>query len=140
MNLVGEFHHTLDPKNRLFIPAKFREVLGMNFYITRKTEKCLAVYSEEEWERFTAKLNSLPDSQVGLLKQFLYSKTVSVTPDSNGRVVLTPSLMEYAGIDKNVVIIGVGDHAQIWSEEGWAEKEAKMSPEKIQQLLAEMWL
>ena len=140
MNLVGEFHHALDAKNRLFIPAKFREELGESFYITRKTEKCLAVYSEEEWAKFTEKLNMLPDSKVGPLKQFIYSKTISVTPDSNGRVVLTPSLTAYAGIQKNVVVIGVGDQAQIWAEEAWTAKEEAVDLAAIAELMQQVGL
>ena len=140
MTLVGEFHHALDAKNRLFIPAKYREELGESFYITRKTEKCLAVYSEEEWGKFTQKLNMLPDSKVGPLKQFIYSKTINVVPDSNGRVVLTPALTAYADIVKNVVIIGVGDHAQIWSEEAWSAKEQTVDLAAIADLLAQVGL
>lgn len=126
MSFVGEYRHTLDAKNRLFIPAKYREMLGDSFYITRKMEKCLAIYSEEEWNKMTEKLNMLPDSVVGDIKQFIYSKTINPPTDSQGRVVLTPELIQYAGIDKNVVIIGVGDHLQIWSEALWAEKESSL--------------
>ena len=66
MTLLGEYRHVVDTKNRLFIPAKFREELGETFYITRKImEKCLAIYSEAEWQKFSEKLNTLPDSKVG---------------------------------------------------------------------------
>ena len=82
MLFVGEHKHSLDAKNRLFIPAKYRDMLGDSFYITRKMEKCLAIYSESEWNKLTDKLNTLPDSVVGSIKQFLYSKTISVSPDS----------------------------------------------------------
>ena len=68
---VGEYRHTLDAKNRVFIPAKHRELLGDSFYITRKTEQCLAISSEAEWDKLSDKLNSLPDSIVGMAKQFL---------------------------------------------------------------------
>ena len=91
MLFVGEYKHTIDAKNRLFIPAKYRDMLGESFYITRKMEKCLAIYSEAEWSKLTDKLNTLPDSVVGSIKQFLYSKTISATPDSQGRVVLPPN-------------------------------------------------
>ena len=138
--LSNNFRHNVDAKNRLFIPAKYREELGESFYITRKTEKCLAVYSEEEWGKFTQKLNMLPDSKVGPLKQFIYSKTINVIPDSNGRVVLTPALTAYADIVKNVVIIGVGDHAQIWTEESWSAKEQTVDLAAIADLLAQVGL
>ena len=99
MPFVGEYTHSLDAKNRLFIPAKFREHLGESFYITRKMNKtCLAVYSESEMERLAEKLNDLPDSDVADIKEFLFSKTILVTPDANGRVVLLPAMLAYAGI------------------------------------------
>jgi MraZ protein len=82
----------------------------------------------------------LPDSKVGPLKQFIYSKTINVIPDSNGRVVLTPALTAYAEIAKNVVIIGVGDHAQIWSEEAWNAKEESVDLAAIADLLAQVGL
>lgn len=124
MPLVGEYNHSIDSKNRIFIPAKFREYLGESFYITRKMNKtCLAVYSEEEMNRLAEKLNELPDSDVSDIKEFLFSKTILVTPDANGRVVLLPSMISYAGIEKNAVIIGAGNHLQIWAENAWDTEE-----------------
>lgn len=141
LQLVGEYYHTLDSKNRLFIPAKHREILGENFMITRKVgEKCLATYSAEEWEKFSEKLTQFPDSVVNKLKRFLYSKTISVTPDAQGRVMLTPALIEYAGIEKNVAIIGCGDHAQIWAEGAWHEDEENLDTEEMQELLINLGL
>ena len=141
MHLVGEYYHTLDAKNRLFIPAKHREVLGETFYITRKMgDKCLAIYSAEEWEKLSAKLTEFPDSVVKSLKKFLYSKTISVAPDAQGRVMLTPALIEYSGIDKNVAVIGCGDHAQIWAEDAWKEDEQNLDASEMQELLIKLGL
>lgn len=140
MLFVGEFRHSLDAKNRLFIPAKYRDMLGTTFYVTRKMEKCLAIYSEEEWNKLADKLNTLPDSIVGSIKQFLYSKTISVTPDSQGRIVLTPELLRYAAIDKNAVIIGVGDHLQVWSDTLWDEKEQSFDTNELAASLRELGL
>ena len=140
MLFVGEYKHSIDAKNRLFIPAKYRDMLGESFYITRKMEKCLAIYSEAEWSKLTDKLNTLPDSVVGSIKQFLYSKTISATPDSQGRVVLPPELLSYASIDKNTVIIGVGDHLQIWSDQLWEEKENAIDTEALMEQLRQLGL
>ncbi|MBQ8859032.1 MAG: division/cell wall cluster transcriptional repressor MraZ [Clostridia bacterium] len=140
MLFVGEHKHSLDAKNRLFIPAKYRDMLGDSFYITRKMEKCLAIYSESEWNKLTDKLNTLPDSVVGSIKQFLYSKTISVSPDSQGRVVLPPELLAYAGIEKNTVIIGVGDHLQIWSDGLWEEKENAIDTAVLMEQLRQLGL
>jgi MraZ protein len=86
---------------------------------------CLAVYSESEMERLAEKLNDLPDSDVADIKEFLFSKTILVTPDANGRVVLLPAMLAYAGIEKNSVIIGAGNHLQIWAEDAWTREEER---------------
>lgn len=140
MLLVGEYRHAIDTKSRLFIPAKHREQLGETFVITRKVEKCLALYSNEEWQKFTDKLNTLPDSVVGEIKQFIYPKTMIATPDSQGRVLISTDLRTYAKLEKNTVIIGVGDHGQIWSEELWAEKESSRDIDKMTELLRQLGL
>ena len=141
MPFVGEFSHTLDVKNRVFMPAKFREQLGESFYITRKMNKnCLAVYSESEMEKISERINSFPDSEVSEIKEFLFSKTILATPDANGRVVLTPSILSYARIEKSVVIVGVGNHVQIWSEALWEEEEAGRDLVDIRRKLASIGL
>ncbi len=141
MQLVGEYFHTLDAKNRLFIPAKHREILGESFMITRKIgDKCLAAYSAEQWEKLSEKLTQFPDSVVNKLKKFLYSKTISVTPDAQGRVMLSSALIEYAKIEKNVAIIGCGDHAQIWAEIAWREDEENLDTAEMQELLIKLGL
>ena len=141
MTLLGEYRHALDPKNRLFIPAKFREELGETFYVTRKImEKCLAIYSEAEWQKFSEKLNTLPDSKVGKIKQFVYSKTAQVSPDSHGRILLPVNLLTYAGIERNAVIAGIGDHVQIWNDEAWDAKEQEMDPAEMEELFCQLGL
>ena len=110
----GTFMHSLDPKNRVFVPAKLRTELGESFYITRKlTKQALAVYPAAEWEKLEKRLNELPDSEVGDIKIFLFSHSVAAVPDSQGRVLLPPDLTEYAGITKELAIVGVGDHLLI---------------------------
>ncbi len=141
MLLVGEYNHSLDAKKRVFIPAKFRESLGESFFITRKMNKpCLAVYSQEEMELISDKLNSFPDSEVSDIKEFFFSKTTQVSPDANGRVGMTDALLEYAGIDKNAVIIGAGNHLQIWSEDAWHKQESERNMTDIRAKLASIGL
>ena len=141
MTLLGEYRHALDPKNRLFIPAKFREELGETFYITRKImEKCLAIYSETEWQKFSEKLNTLPDSKVGKIKQFVFSKTAQVTADSHGRILVPANLIAYAGIERNTVIAGIGDHVQVWNETAWDAKESEIDLEEMISELEELGL
>ena len=132
MQLVGEYHHTIDAKNRLFIPAKMREDIGPEFYITRKiTNSCLALYPPEKWNELADKLNSNPDTKFAQIKRFIFSKTIAVSPDSHGRIILTPDLLTHAQIDKNVVIVGVGSSAEIWSEDLYAAAELQIDPAKL---------
>lgn len=122
----GTFLHSLDPKNRVFVPSKLRSELGETFYVTRKiTKKALAVYPAAEWERLKDRLNALPDSEVGDIKIFLFSHSIAAVPDSQGRILLPPDLTEYAEISKELAIVGVGDHVLIYSADAWREEEAE---------------
>ena len=141
MTLLGEYRHVVDAKNRLFIPAKFREELGETFYITRKImEKCLAIYSEAEWQKFSLRLNELPESKVGKIKQFVFSKTAQLTPDSHGRILIPANLLAYASIEKNAVVAGIGDHVQIWNEDAWDAKEAELDLAEMEDLFVSLGL
>lgn len=141
MPFVGEYSHTLDAKNRIFIPTKLRDDLGDHFYITRKMNKsCLAVYSCAEMDRICEQIAQFPDSEVSEVKEFLFSKTIYVTPDSNGRVVLPPNILDYAKIDRNAVIVGAGNHLQIWSDILWAEEEQKRDMVSLRAKLASLGL
>lgn len=124
----GNYMHTLDAKNRVFVPAKLRSELGETFYVTRKlTKKALAVYSPEGWERLQQKLSEHPDTKVGNLKMFLFSHSISATPDGQGRILLPPDLTEYAGITKEVTFVGVGDHLLIYASDVWRAEEAEQA-------------
>ncbi|MBQ2718640.1 MAG: division/cell wall cluster transcriptional repressor MraZ [Clostridia bacterium] len=139
----GTFMHTLDPKNRVFVPAKLRNDLGETFFITRKlSKKALAVYPVSEWEKLENKLKELPDSMVGDIKLFLFSHSVTATPDSQGRVLLPPDLAEYAGIDKEVAIVGVGDHVLIYAADAWHAEETEQAAnlEAMRQKMLEIGL
>jgi MraZ protein len=117
--LFGKFEHTIDAKNRIFIPARHREKLGSSFIITLNVDKCLSVYSLEDWRKYSEKLDALPNTQSRNIIRFIYSNAIEVEPDSQGRVVIPADLKTYAGIEKETVINGAGDHAEIWSKERW---------------------
>ena len=135
---LGEYEHALDAKNRIFIPAKYREELGETFVITKSVDKCLTVYTMAEWEKLKAKLDSLPGTKSRQIKRFIYANASDVQSDSQGRVLISSALREYAGIEKNAVIIGVGSYLEIWSEEEWnREKDAEVS-EDIAHLMEEL--
>lgn len=114
--LIGEYHHNIDEKGRLIIPAKFREEIGESFVVTKGLDGCLFVYSLVEWEKIVNKLKKLPftkkDSRV-FSRFFLASATVCEF-DRQGRINLMNSLTLYAGLKKECAIIGVNDRLEIW--------------------------
>ena len=120
---IGEYHHSIDDKGRLIIPAKFREELSDKFIITRGIENCLFAYPEESWNKIVEKLESLPFTKKdarSFTRFFLSGATVAEF-DKQGRINITSPLITYAGIKKDCVVIGTGDRLEIWSKEAWEE-------------------
>ncbi|MEN2984026.1 MAG: division/cell wall cluster transcriptional repressor MraZ [Dictyoglomaceae bacterium] len=118
---IGEYLHSLDEKGRLTIPNIFRQELGEKFYITRGFDKCLQLYTVEEWKRFSDFLSEFsPTDEASMnVKRFWFSGSVESTWDKLGRVLIPLYLREYAELDRDVVIIGVGRYIEIWSKENW---------------------
>ena len=118
---MGEFHHTLDDKQRVIIPSKFRYELGEKFIITRGLEKCLFVYSLSEWNTIVERLKTLPFTKKDARDfiRFFLSGAAECEFDRQGRISITSPLVSYAGLNKNVVIIGANDRLEIWSEDSW---------------------
>lgn len=118
---IGEYHHTIDNKGRIIIPAKFREELGDNFIITRGIEACLFVYSLDNFKKITDKLTSLPFTKKDArsFSRFFMSGATNVELDKQGRANVTAPLVNYAHLKKDCVIIGTGDRLEIWSQEDW---------------------
>ena len=118
---IGEYHHTIDEKGRIIIPAKFREELGNNFIVTRGIDNCLFVYSNEKWDMITTKLNALPFTKkdARTFNRFFMSGATDVELDKQGRVNISKPLIDYANLLKDCVIIGTGDRLEVWSQESW---------------------
>ena len=134
--MTGTYEHSIDAKGRLFIPAKLREELGVTFYLAMGVDECLAIYPQETWNRFTEKFASLPMSQSAAMRP-LFANASKCELDSQGRIVIPQKLTKYAGLEKDAVIIGVNDRAEIWSAETWnAREEEEMTPEKMKACLA----
>ncbi len=134
--MTGTYEHSIDAKGRLFIPAKLREELGVTFYLAMGVDECLAIYPQETWNRFTEKFASLPMSQSAAMRP-LFANASKCELDSQGRIVIPQKLRKYAGLEKDAVIIGVNDRAEIWSAETWnAREEEEMTPEKMKVCLA----
>lgn len=118
---MGEFHHNIDEKGRLILPSKFRNELGDKFIVTRGLEKCLYVYSMEDWNKIVTKLNTLPftkkDARI-FIRSF-FSGAAECEFDRQGRINITSPLVSYADLQKECVVIGANDRIEIWSKEKW---------------------
>ena len=116
--LSGEFKHTLDPKKRLFIPAKHREELGESFMVARSIrDNCLKVYSMEEWDKYIEPILKMDRKDSEVILRTLHRNAAQVSPDAQGRIILPVSLIEHAKIVKGAVVVGCGTYAEIWAEE-----------------------
>lgn len=121
--MFGKFTHNVDPKGRLFVPAKLREELGDVFYVMIGLENSLMVFPEEKWEQVSASFNSVPLSDSGALR-YIRSNVAKCEPDKQGRFVLPPILRKYANLTNDVTFLGQGDHAEIWDAAAYEAKEA----------------
>lgn len=119
--LMGEYHHNIDEKNRLVIPSKFRYEVGEKVVCTRGLDKCLFVYSMNEWNKLIDKLKTLPFTHKNARNfvRFFLSGAIEGEFDKSGRICLTSPLIEYADITKECVIIGANDRIEIWSKDSW---------------------
>ena len=134
----GEYKHTIDSKGRLFVPAKLREKLGENFILSRGFDKCVCVYPEAEWERFTAKLEELPVAKERRVRRYFYANSEDGFIDGQGRVTVNKEFREFASLEKEVVIIGNRTHFEIWSAAAWAEEQSMFNNEDITNELIEL--
>ena len=120
---MGEYHHSIDDKGRLIIPSKFRSELGESFVITRGLENCLFVYSLVEWNKIVDKLKKLPFTKKdarNFTRFFLSGATVTEL-DKQGRTNIPSSLIDFASLEKECIVIGVNDRLEIWSKSKWEE-------------------
>ncbi len=137
--LYGTYEHTVDAKNRMFVPAKFKEALGASFKVTYNDfNKCILVYSNEEWEKYEKKISELPSLQFEDFIRTIYSNTVDVQLDAQGRIVIPQFLKDKVGIEKNVLVMGLGNRLEIWSQSVYAEKQQSVDMNKIKELMMQI--
>lgn len=139
--LIGEYIHTIDDKNRVSMPAKFRKELGKNIVITPGLGKCLFIFTTKEWEKVSKKLSD-SDSELSFLKKdqrdfnrYMFGRAAEVEIDSIGRILLPDFLKEKIGLKNTAALVGVKDRVEIWNEKDW--KEQKDTIEKQAENLAE---
>lgn len=135
--LLGEYAYALDAKGRLFLPARLRAELTDSVVLTKAVDSCINVYSREAFARFADRLFALPEIEMRDVRRFVFEAAQETSPDSQGRVLLLPALREYAGLKKDVLILGVGDHAEIWDKQTYEEMVRSRDTHTIIQLLTE---
>lgn len=138
---MGEFRHAMDDKGRLTVPARFREELGERFVLTRGLDQCLFVYPMEEWKNLEGKLKSLPFTKADAraFSRFFFSGAVECELDKQGRVNIPGTLLTFANIERDCVVIGVSNRVEIWSEAAWSKylEEKQGSFEEIAEKLVD---
>ena len=119
--LIGEYEHSLDVKGRLILPAKIREDMGDKFIVTKGLDGCLFGFSQNEWTNFEEKSKTLPltNKNARDFVRFFLSGATECEIDKQGRFLITSNLREYATLEKDAIIIGVGTRIEIWNREKW---------------------
>lgn len=130
-NMTGEYKHSLDSKGRLFIPAKLREELGDVFFITISMDRCLCAYSSANWQALSERVGAMPYVSQRKMRP-LFARAAKCELDAQGRTLLPQTLREYAGLVKNVSVIGCNNHAELWDAETWeAICQNETTPENL---------
>ena len=136
--MTGEYQHSLDSKGRIFIPAKLREELGDVFYITISMDKCLCVYNSASWQQLSDKVNAMPYVKQRRMRP-LFAHAARCELDAQGRALIPQNLREFAGLSKNVSVIGCNNHAELWDSEHWKEIfSVETTPENIAAVMEEL--
>lgn len=139
--LIGEYIHTIDEKNRISMPAKFRKELGKKIIITPGLGQCLFVFTDKEWEKVSLRLSN-SDSDLSFLKadqrnfnRYMFGRAAEVEVDAIGRILIPDFLKDKIGLRNGAAVVGVKDRVEIWNERAW--KEQKEIAEKQAEQLAE---
>ena len=133
--MIGKYPAKLDEKNRLFVPAKLRAELGQDFYVTLGVNcghRCLTVYTAPDWQTLEQNYNALPISQRGAATSLIFMSANQCAPDKQFRFGLSQFLLDYAGIGRDVMVVGRAGQAEIWDAEEFARfEEENLTPEKL---------
>ena len=133
--MIGKYQAKMDDKNRLFVPAKLRSQLGDAFYVTLGVNcghRCLTVYTAADWQTLELNYNALPISQRSAATSLIFIYATECAPDKQFRFSLTQNLLDYAGIGRDVMIVGRAGQAEIWDAEEFAAFETEnLTPEKL---------
>ncbi len=132
----GQYEHSLDRKGRIIIPSRIRQILSERFseklIATRGLEKCISLFTQEGWDSMVEKVKTLPfmtGKSSRAFTRLLFSGAVECSLDKQGRILLPANLREYGAVTKDIVIVGVSSHIEIWGKEKWAEYIAREGEE-----------
>lgn len=128
---IGEYSYIIDHKKRVAIPSKFRKVLGKKAIVTKGIDKCLTVYTLGEWKKVAKKLEELPSSRVNVrgFVRVMLAGAVDITLDKLGRILIPDYLKEYAGLEKDVVVVGLSNKIEVWDKVSWKTYRDKTEKE-----------
>jgi len=123
---LGEFVHSIDEKNRLAIPARFRQDFADGLYLTKGVDRCLYLLTPEGWNRLAERIAALPSLQADARKiqRHFFSGAAPLVPDKLGRIVIPQPLRAYAGLENEVVLAGVHSRVELWQRQAWDEQQA----------------
>ena len=139
---LGTYHHTLDERGRISVPKKFREQLGITVVVTRGLEGCLFLFNRESWKKMETKIVSTPLTRADArsFARHLLSGAMEVVVDKLGRILLPKYLIEFAELENEVAVLGVGERLEIWDKEKWLEysKNLDMKSQEVAERLSEL--
>ena len=133
--LIGEYQHNIDAKGRVAVPTKFRDDLGMRFYITKGLDGCLFVLQQSEWEKLEEKIRQMPISKARTIQRFFFSGAAEVQPDKQGRILIPQPLREHASLNKEVTFIGTGNRVEIWDSAKWTSFNSSITEDSIEEAM-----
>ena len=133
--MTGTYEHNVDAKGRLFMPARLREEIGDTFHLAMGADECLTIYPQAAWDDLCRRADELEDEEDREALEVFFAQSYRCTVDSQNRIVIPPLLREYAGLEKDGVIVGANHVARIWNAQRWAEKVSTyMAPQKMKSL------
>ena len=136
--MTGTHSCKLDDKGRLSVPARLRDDLGETFYVTLWREPCLVAHTQESWDKLMSKFKAMSAKEQSRMRP-LFSNATKCEPDGQGRILLPPALRDFAGLKKNVTVIGMAERTEFWDSEAWEALNKKATtPESIEQMFTDL--
>lgn len=130
--MVGRYQHSLDAKGRIAVPAKLRAELGETFIAAAVMDHCVCLYAAEEWEKLQEGLSAMPMTKARKLQRYLSANAAEMQADAQGRILLPRHLIDYASLDKDVLVVGAGRRAEIWNPAAYEENMAVMTEAEVE--------